>query len=899
LTLLNNIFVNLALYITNITLLYMKIIPRFLIIICLLFPLSGSLLQHSSAQGWQWGRWNTGSGSDSWPVATDNSGNVFAGGFIWGTTVPSTFGTVTFPANIETSSYVVKYNAAGTPLWVKGNQTGDAYIINLATDAAGNVIMFGTFDSHTVTFDALTLTNTTSSYQYFVVKFDPLGNVLWGRNDGDVDFTVSYAFLRPCGIFWMLGTGSVATDATGNIYITSIFNSPTISIGGTTLTNTDPSGGSDDIFVAKYTSSGSVVWAKSNGGSADDEVYGIGVTPAGDIYVTGSYISPSITFGPSAITNPSGVANIFIARYNSSGSPTWAIGAGGTSCAFGDGVVCDAANNVYITGGFSANTLTFGAVTISRPYPATSYLNAYLIQLSPANVVTWSKCIGSPTSDVYGFCIALASCGEVWISGTFTDSANIDGTILHAPANSTDPIFLAGYNLSGGVVGSGALQSGSDDQNAMACDATGNVYICSDVQGFGISPSTPIIFGPDTLTVNPVTSGTEFFFLAKYQNVVTPPDTIFHNTDTTICAGDSVLLNGPTGYTFHHWSTGSFDSGIEIFAPGAYYVFCIGTCSTPYVIDTYHVSFASIDTQYTHGSDTLCANGNVSLYAPTGAYTHYLWDNNTTDSMRIVNAFGTYWVLCTGPCSLPYIFDTFRVVANPINLAFTLGNDTLSCEPVTLKIPENGLGYLWQDGSTKQTFIANNSGTYTATVDDYGCYASDTINVTIIDVRQQLNDTTVCVDSPFHVALYANVPQGSTVQWSNGSTDNSIIASTPGFYWVKVTDSVCTGYDSMQVLSEYCNCWCSVPSGFTPNDDGLNDFFKPIIDPHCMAGGYIFSVYNRWGQCVYSTTDRKGSWDGKFNGVPVDFGVYMYVVSFYGGINSNHFYFKGDVTLVR
>jgi gliding motility-associated-like protein len=87
----------------------------------------------------------------------------------------------------------------------------------------------------------------------------------------------------------------------------------------------------------------------------------------------------------------------------------------------------------------------------------------------------------------------------------------------------------------------------------------------------------------------------------------------------------------------------------------------------------------------------------------------------------------------------------------------------------------------------------------------------------------------------------------------------------------------------------------SVPNAFTPNGDGLNDLFRV----HNLKYGEImdFSVYNRWGQLIYKARDNKG-WDGRFNNVPQDMGVYNYmiIVSHADGTTK---LWKGDVTLIR
>jgi gliding motility-associated-like protein len=88
-----------------------------------------------------------------------------------------------------------------------------------------------------------------------------------------------------------------------------------------------------------------------------------------------------------------------------------------------------------------------------------------------------------------------------------------------------------------------------------------------------------------------------------------------------------------------------------------------------------------------------------------------------------------------------------------------------------------------------------------------------------------------------------------------------------------------------------------VPSGFTPNGDGLNDIFRPTFLKYQKL--VEFSVYNRWGQKVFSTSNKDEGWDGAFNSQPQDMGVYFYnIIVSRAGYSNNQIY-KGEVTLIR
>ena len=97
-------------------------------------------------------------------------------------------------------------------------------------------------------------------------------------------------------------------------------------------------------------------------------------------------------------------------------------------------------------------------------------------------------------------------------------------------------------------------------------------------------------------------------------------------------------------------------------------------------------------------------------------------------------------------------------------------------------------------------------------------------------------------------------------------------------------------------LPVVANCYIAVPSSFTPNNDGLNDYFYPLNA--YRAKNLKFSVYNRFGQLVFFTPDWTKKWNGKFKGEPADGGVYVWLLS-YTDINNNKVDTKGTVLLIR
>ena len=191
-------------------------------------------------------------------------------------------------------------------LWAKSAGGTDVdYGRSVTTDASGNVYVMGYFYSPTITFGTTTLTNagTTGYSDMFIAKYDAAGNVLWAKSAVGIDSDRGY---------------SVTTDASGNVYVTGSFDSPTITFGTTTLTNAGTTGYSD-MFIAKYDAAGNVLWAKSEGSTSYDEGYSVATDASGNVYVMGYFYSPTITFGTTTLTN-AGSVDMFIAKYDGTGT---------------------------------------------------------------------------------------------------------------------------------------------------------------------------------------------------------------------------------------------------------------------------------------------------------------------------------------------------------------------------------------------------------------------------------------------------------------------------------------------------------------------------------------------------------------------------------------------------
>ncbi len=578
------------------------------------------------AQGWQWAKGSTGGGIDSWPVAADPSGNVFVAGVTFGTGGPITLGGYTLPYSPGSQVVLAKYATNGNFLWAISTKNTGAWLIGIATDALGNCFLLGTFDNSSLQIGPFTLNNTTTYEQYFLAKVDPTGTVLWATNAGNAEYGAT------AGDVVVLGLGGLATDVSGNAYVVVNFIQPSVTVGGFTLYNADPSGSTDDIMVAKYDASGAVVWAKSIGGTGNDDAYGCTVTPAGDVYIAGNFASPSITLGASVISNARTTQIAFIGRLDGSGNGVWAASSGGTDNDDAVGIASDAAGNIYMTGSLKENSIAFNGTTITNPTPG--WRSLYLAKFDPSNNVLWAKTIWSESAfspslqgGAWGYSIAMSKCGSVWVSGAMKgDSVNVDGYSVIAPASSPDPIFIAGYDELGNYIGSAALPSGGDDQNGIACDATGNVYLCSD------NWRDTLTVGSDSLYAD---SATELMYVAKFASI-DQNSIVNKHTYTSFCLGQNNVLTATPGYANYSWSNGQTGNTYTVSDSGLYCVKSSLDCKS-FCTDSFDVRTDCECTKSLFVPNAFTPNGDGQddiFYPRSGA------DVKTIQSFRVYDRWG-------------------------------------------------------------------------------------------------------------------------------------------------------------------------------------------------------------------------------------------------------------------
>lgn len=352
-----------------------------------------------------------------------------------------------------------------------------------------------------------------------------------------------------------------------------------------------------------------------------------------------------------------------------------------------------------------------------------------------------------------------------------------------------------------------------------------------------------------------------------------------------ICQNDTVHLTATPGFLNYEWTTDNFidvpNLPIAVASPVSDILYFLKAEKEPgcFAFDTVFIK-VNHSIPITIGRDTsFCTGDSITLDAGNN-FAALIWNTGaTTPSITVKNA-GEYYVdaVSTDGC---HSFDTM-VVRNIFPLpGVKLDRKPYLCTGST-RILDAGdySSFLWNDGSEKRTLEVSEPGTYyVAVTDNNHCKGSDT---TVINTMAPLpsafmpGDTAIC--SYEKIVVHAK-PGFSDYLWSNGANKDFINIDQPGLYWLQVTDDKnCTGKEYMQVTLKDCMKGFFIPSAFTPNGDGKNDIFKPLI--FGRLDYFSFKVYNRFGQKIFESDDPTHGWDGRFQNLELPSDIFTWTCSF-------------------
>ncbi len=284
---------------------------------------------------------------------------------------------------------------------------------------------------------------------------------------------------------WAYDYGNgIATDTLGNVYVAGKYEM-NADFSGILL----PDHGNHDSYLAKYTSSGDLVWITTAGGPLGDY--------AQALYCDGSYLyiageiegyGNSIYFDSSTVTLTCiGDNDVFLAKYDLDGNLLWARSAGGDYNDKAMGIAADNNGNVFICGLYE-NNATFGGIAITGHGGKDIFLAKY----DSLGNFQWVKHAGSTGRDE-AKSVKCDADGNVYITGMHADNALFESTTL-ASSNGYVNLFLAKYAPDGNLIWVKSAGSDYDDVGwSLTMDTVGKIYITGEYNAYALFDTIPLI----------------------------------------------------------------------------------------------------------------------------------------------------------------------------------------------------------------------------------------------------------------------------------------------------------------------------------------------------------------------------------------------------------------------
>lgn len=651
-------------------------------------------------------------------------------------------------------------NVQAQPEYIWANHMGGTgttcYLYGVAVDNSGNVYSIGNFWG-TVDFDpgsSVYPLTSAGNDDVFVSKLDASGNLVWAFKIGGTSADYGY---------------DICIDKLDNVCITGVFYQ-TVDFDPGAGSYPLTSSGGWDIFVAKYTSAGNLLWARKMGGTASDIGYAIATDTIGNVYAAG-WFNGTADFDPGVATNnliSAGGTDIFICKLDSAGNYRWAKRMGGSGADRANTIAVDQKANIY-AGGYFNGTADFNPTGGGFPLTSVGMDDVFACKLDSSGTFKWASAMGGTETDwCYG--IDADSLSNVYITGTFTDSADFDpgAATFKLISNGSMDAYVSKLDSSGQMVwavnmggindevgrsvkvdkqgfihstgyynstadfdpGSSVfnlVSNGGSDIYASTLDSAG-AFLCAGSMGgigstdygmtmaidnngfayYGGSFSSTADFDPESTIHNIAASGTTDAFVAKLI-ACAPCMPTASDTTMTVCSG----MVSPSGN--YIWT-----------ANGTYTdtIFNVDQCDS---VITFHLTIS----QNTYGTinPVVCDNYTV----PSGNQTY--------------NVAGTYYDTIPNMAGCDSIITINLSIAPPNTGVTQTGNTLTAMATVAL--------YQWVDcnnafmtipGETNQSFTPTQSGSYAVVVYQNGCFEmSACFAVTITSTFENGNNSKLSV----------------------------------------------------------------------------------------------------------------------------------------------------------
>ena len=352
----------------------------------------------------------------------------------------------------STNTFFVSTTESGTPIVYTDGGTGThSWQIAIALGSAGNYQL--------ATHDFANGVVTDSSGNVYVTG-GTKGGLDGNTSQGNTDlFLLKYnssgtkQWTKQLGSSGRDSANAIAIDSSGNLYVAGM------TFGGL---DWNTNSGANDLFVVKYNSSGTKQWTEQLGTPSSDAANAVATDSSGNVYVAG------VTYGVLGDQNK-GNSDLFVVKYNSSGTKQWVEKQNGTEQNGTDmwdearGVVTDSSGNVYVVGGTKGSKLN----GVSKA----GMTEAFVIKYNSSGKRQWTKLLGTWRKD-FANAVAIDSSGNIYVAGV--TERHLDGN----ESAGNDDLFVVKYNSKGKKQWTKQLGTKRNDRaTGVATDSSGNVYV--------------------------------------------------------------------------------------------------------------------------------------------------------------------------------------------------------------------------------------------------------------------------------------------------------------------------------------------------------------------------------------------------------------------------------------
>ncbi|MBP1673575.1 MAG: C-terminal target protein [Bacteroidetes bacterium] len=435
--------------------------------------------------------------------------------------------------------------------------------------------------------------------------------------------------------------------------------------------------------------------------------------------------------------------------------------------------------------------------------------------------------------------------------------------------------------------------------------------------------------GATTASLNNLTSGNYLVTITDAQNctstnqiIVNQPTALTLQSTVTsgICQSGTgeiqiVTFGGIPPYTFN-WNTGATTSSISNLGTGIY--ICTVTdfngCTKIKTDTIMIVNPMSVDTITSILESCGLKNGSIQVTIENGTPPYnYVWNNGISTGTSLNNLKTGYYnitVTDQNQCT-----DTTGIFIDSFDIQSFIDEITPSiCDrdngTATIRV-EGGTGlynYLWYNINDFTDNFAFNlaPGNYYVSIKDLDCI--DTLQFIISEIHKPIacfetSSDLLLINQSF---LATNCSQYAThYHWEFGDGISSSNQNPSHFYnesgMKEITLYASNDYDCIDsvkksvIVNEVSIIY--IPNSFTPNNDGLNDIFKPACS-FVREEGYSLKIFNRWGEEIFFSNDIQYGWDGTHNAQAAPSGTYSYII-LYENLFGQQFRKIGSINIIR